>query len=78
MSFSSFDTSNDLSIVYLIIQIFYSVSFSDLPPNQGGKYSGFGYTMDPPPRSTSQEFVDNALSSLASVSFCYVNRIEVA
>ncbi|EEB19669.1 ADP-ribosylation factor GTPase-activating protein, putative [Pediculus humanus corporis] len=38
----------------------------DLPPNQGGKYSGFGYTMDPPPRSTSQEFVDNALSSLAS------------
>lgn len=41
----------------------------DLPPNQGGKYSGFGYTMDPPPRSTSQEFVDTALSSLASVSY---------
>ncbi|KAL0279822.1 UNVERIFIED_CONTAM: hypothetical protein PYX00_001303 [Menopon gallinae] len=38
----------------------------DLPPNQGGRYSGFGYTMDPPPRSTSQEFVDNTLSSLAS------------
>lgn len=38
----------------------------DLPPSQGGKYSGFGYTMDPPPKSTSQEFVDNALSSLAS------------
>ncbi|KAK6629366.1 hypothetical protein RUM43_003183 [Polyplax serrata] len=38
----------------------------DLPPNQGGKYSGFGYTMDPPPRSVSQEFVDNAWSSLAS------------
>lgn len=41
---------------------------SDLPPSQGGKYSGFGYTMDPPPRSQSQEFVDTALSSLASVN----------
>ncbi|XP_075229058.1 ADP-ribosylation factor GTPase-activating protein 1 isoform X2 [Lycorma delicatula] len=38
----------------------------DVPPSQGGKYSGFGYTMDPPPKSSSQEFVDNALSSLAS------------
>lgn len=44
------------------------VIFRDIPPNQGGKYGGFGFTMDPPPRSTSQEFVDNALSSLASVS----------
>ncbi|XP_014241820.1 ADP-ribosylation factor GTPase-activating protein 1 isoform X2 [Cimex lectularius] len=39
---------------------------SDLPPNQGGKYSGFGYTMDPPPRSSSQEFFDTAVSSLSS------------
>ncbi|XP_057657462.1 ADP-ribosylation factor GTPase-activating protein 1 [Diorhabda carinulata] len=39
---------------------------SDLPPSQGGKYSGFGYTMEPPPRSQSQEFVDTAISSLAS------------
>uniref|UniRef100_A0A0K8T704 Arf-GAP domain-containing protein n=1 Tax=Lygus hesperus TaxID=30085 RepID=A0A0K8T704_LYGHE len=39
---------------------------SDLPPNQGGKYSGFGYTMDPPPRSSSQEFFDSAVSSLSS------------
>jgi len=38
----------------------------DIPPNQGGRYSGFGYTMDPPPRSTSQEFFDTAVSSLAS------------
>lgn len=38
----------------------------DVPPNQGGRYSGFGYTMDPPPRSSSQEFFDNAMSSLAS------------
>ncbi|XP_060519512.1 ADP-ribosylation factor GTPase-activating protein 1 isoform X2 [Cylas formicarius] len=38
----------------------------DLPPNQGGKYSGFGYTREQPPRSQSQEFVDTALSSLAN------------
>jgi len=37
-----------------------------VPPNQGGKYSGFGYTMDPPPKSQSQEFFDTAVSSLAS------------
>uniref|UniRef100_A0A224XQ78 Putative adp-ribosylation factor gtpase activator n=1 Tax=Panstrongylus lignarius TaxID=156445 RepID=A0A224XQ78_9HEMI len=40
---------------------------SDLPPNQGGKYSGFGYTMDPPPKSSSQEFFDNAVSSLSTI-----------
>ncbi|CAH2007340.1 unnamed protein product [Acanthoscelides obtectus] len=38
----------------------------DIPPSQGGKYSGFGYSMDAPPRSQSQEFVDTAMSSLAS------------
>ncbi|KAK9892244.1 hypothetical protein WA026_019045 [Henosepilachna vigintioctopunctata] len=39
---------------------------SDIPPSQGGRYSGFGYTMEAPPRSQSQEFVDSAISSLAS------------
>ncbi|CAG9829898.1 unnamed protein product [Diabrotica balteata] len=39
---------------------------NDVPPSQGGKYSGFGYTMEPPPRSQSQEFVDSAISSLAN------------
>ncbi|XP_019873497.2 ADP-ribosylation factor GTPase-activating protein 1 [Aethina tumida] len=38
----------------------------DLPPSQGGKYGGFGYTKEAPPRSQSQEFVDTAMSSLAS------------
>lgn len=38
----------------------------NLPPNQGGKYGGFGYQMDAPPRSSSQEFFDSAVSSLAS------------
>lgn len=47
-----------------LIELFYS----DLPPSQGGKYSGFGYSRDAPPRSQSQEFVDTAMSSLASVS----------
>lgn len=42
--------------------------FRDLPPNQGGKYSGFGYQMEAPPKSSSQEFFDTAVSSLASVS----------
>ncbi|GAB0097020.1 ADP-ribosylation factor GTPase-activating protein 1 [Sergentomyia squamirostris] len=37
-----------------------------LPPSQGGKYSGFGFTRDPPPKSQSQEFFDTTLSSLAS------------
>ncbi|XP_076284536.1 ADP-ribosylation factor GTPase-activating protein 1 isoform X1 [Lasioglossum baleicum] len=38
----------------------------NVPPNQGGKYGGFGYQMEAPPRSTSQEFFDTAVSSLAS------------
>uniref|UniRef100_T1JF31 ADP-ribosylation factor GTPase-activating protein 1 n=1 Tax=Strigamia maritima TaxID=126957 RepID=T1JF31_STRMM len=39
---------------------------SDVPPCQGGKYSGFGYTMAPPPKSASQEFFDTAFSSLST------------
>nr|CAD7428285.1 unnamed protein product [Timema monikensis] len=38
----------------------------DIPPSQGGRYGGFGYTMDAPPRSSSQEFFDSAVSSFAS------------
>uniref|UniRef100_A0A1B0C0C3 ADP-ribosylation factor GTPase-activating protein 1 n=1 Tax=Glossina palpalis gambiensis TaxID=67801 RepID=A0A1B0C0C3_9MUSC len=38
----------------------------NLPPNQGGKYSGFGYTREPPPKTQSQELIDSTLSSLAS------------
>ncbi|XP_055376718.1 ADP-ribosylation factor GTPase-activating protein 1 isoform X2 [Condylostylus longicornis] len=38
----------------------------NIPPNQGGKYSGFGYTKEPPPKSQSQEIIDTTLSSLAS------------
>lgn len=38
----------------------------NLPPNQGGKYAGFGYSRDPMPKSQSQEVFDTTLSSLAS------------
>lgn len=38
----------------------------NVPPNQGGKYGGFGYQMEAPPKSSSQEFFDTAVSSLAS------------
>ncbi|XP_058832697.1 ADP-ribosylation factor GTPase-activating protein 1 isoform X2 [Topomyia yanbarensis] len=37
-----------------------------LPPNQGGKYAGFGYSRDPPPRSQSHELFDSVQSSFAS------------
>lgn len=38
----------------------------NIPPNQGGRYTGFGYSMAPPPRSQSTEIMDNAWSSLSS------------
>lgn len=41
-------------------------SFSNLPPNQGGKYAGFGFTRDPPPKTQSQEIIDSTLTTLAS------------
>ncbi|XP_031620470.1 ADP-ribosylation factor GTPase-activating protein 1 isoform X2 [Contarinia nasturtii] len=37
-----------------------------LPPSQGGKYAGFGYSKDPMPKSQSQEIFDTTLTSLAS------------
>ncbi|CAL1281029.1 unnamed protein product [Larinioides sclopetarius] len=38
----------------------------NIPPSQGGRYTGFGYQMAPPPRSQSQELMDGAWSSLSS------------
>jgi len=38
-----------------------------VPPSQGGKYAGFGNSnYQPPPKSTSTEFFDTAVSSLSS------------
>ena len=38
----------------------------NVPPNQGGRYTGFGYSMAAPPRSHSQEMMDGAWSSFSS------------
>lgn len=38
----------------------------NLPPSQGGKYAGFGYSRDPVPKSQSQELLDSTVSSLSS------------
>uniref|UniRef100_A0A023GKT8 ADP-ribosylation factor GTPase-activating protein 1 n=1 Tax=Amblyomma triste TaxID=251400 RepID=A0A023GKT8_AMBTT len=38
----------------------------DVPPSQGGRYSGFGNTVSGPPRSQSQELFDGAWSSFSS------------
>lgn len=39
---------------------------SNIPSNQGNRYTGFGYSAPPPPRSHSQEVFDGALASLSS------------
>lgn len=48
---------------------FFKFIRSHLPPSQGGKYSGFGYTKDPIPKSQSHEMFDTTVSSLATVSW---------
>lgn len=47
---------------------FLRVYSSNLPPSQGGKYSGFGNTPMVQPKNQSQEILDATLSSLVSVS----------
>lgn len=44
----------------------------NVPPNQGGKYAGFGYSRELPPKSQSQELLDSTVSSLAS-SFSWLS-----
>ncbi|XP_023234821.1 ADP-ribosylation factor GTPase-activating protein 1-like isoform X1 [Centruroides sculpturatus] len=39
---------------------------SNIPSNQGSRYTGFGYSAPPPPRSHSQEVFDGAMASLSS------------
>ena len=42
--------------------------FSDLPPSQGGKYTGFGNCANPPPRSMStNDFYDASVNGLTNV-----------
>lgn len=52
----------------IIVVIMVNCCCSHLPPSQGGKYAGFGYTKDPMPKSQSHELFDSTVSSLASVS----------
>lgn len=49
--------------------IFYIILlYRHVPPNQGGRYSGFGNTVEQPPRSQSQDLLDTAVSSFSNVS----------
>ena len=42
--------------------------FSHLPPSQGGRYAGFGNTVE---KKKEDDLLENTLSSLASVSILY-------
>ena len=47
--------------------------YRDLPPSQGGKYAGFGNTVDPPPRSYStNDFYDSSVGGLTKVRKLYI------
>jgi len=41
-----------------------STRSAELSPAEGGRYTGFGYTMDPQPKPASNELLDSTLSSL--------------
>ena len=47
------------------LRLFPCLVCRDLPPNQGGKYAGFGNTVQPPPKEES-EFFSNAWGSLSA------------
>lgn len=42
--------------------------FSNLPPSQGGRYAGFGNTVE---TKKEDDFFDNTFSSLSSVSYTF-------
>lgn len=50
-----------------VVSLYVILSYSNVPPNQGGRYSGFGNTVEQPPRSQSQDLLDSAVSSFSSV-----------
>jgi len=66
-NFNSQEFKNEKEAFFAKKQIENATRPDGLPPNQGGKYAGFGYTMEAPPRSSSQEFFDTAVSSLSSI-----------
>lgn len=65
-SYNSPDFKDQKEAFFNKIQTENAARRDDLPPSQGGKYSGFGFTREAPPRSQSQEFFDTTLSSLAN------------
>lgn len=65
-SYNSPDFRDQKEAFFNRVQAENSTRRDDLPPSQGGKYSGFGFTKEAPPRSQSQEFFDTTLSSLAN------------
>lgn len=71
-----FDQSKYLRCFHLKEINFVILHTRNLPPSQGGKYAGFGYSRDPVPKSQSQEFVDTAVSSLSTVSIVYFKYIR--
>lgn len=65
-SYNSDSLKSPTELFFTRVQNENSQRSDNLPPNQGGKYGGFGYQMEPPPRSSSQELFDTAISSLAT------------
>ena len=57
-----------LVIFQLLCKINFSCFFRDLPPSQGGRYQGFGNSVDPPPKSSStNDFYDASLNGITNV-----------
>ena len=49
--------------------------FSDVPPSQGGKYTGFGNSANPPPRSMStNDFYDASVNGLTNVGYLILGQ----
>lgn len=58
-----------IKIGYILLNLIFFLIFSltrNLPPSQGGRYSGFGNTVDPPRNDT-----NDLLGSLTSVIDIY-------
>lgn len=69
--------------IFLFRKIFHYSNFfefRDVPPSQGGKYSGFGYTMESTENNALKPnptlLLDNAVSSLTAVSTIHNSWIE--
>ncbi|KAK9695954.1 putative GTPase activating protein for Arf [Popillia japonica] len=78
-NYNSTDFKDQKEAFFARIQNENATRRDDLPPSQGGKYSGFGYTKEVPPRSQSQEFLDTTLSSLANGwSFLSTSATKIA